>query len=277
MTDPADTTERTPPRGRIRDSLVAAALILFGSDERLAAHDGQRTGRLWLSVALAGLAAGIALACIWALAANAFPWWYSCYLPLMPVAAVIAALGIGPGRRMLAAPGELLEPARPAASGLVSSVVVGVLALALLGIVPFHREGQALPAWLTWIRPQEEYRVLLLMPMWGVWAMMTPAHFCRPATGACKLVEAFAYRQPIAGTAIWMALTLGASLWYLKFLTYNWPLLPAAGGLIVGSAGSVAICRAAGGLSRRALLASNFCTQMAFLFGYLAGKTHLIS
>ena len=160
---------------------------------------------------------------------------------------------------------------------MVTTVAMIVMALGLLGIVPVHREGQWLPPWLMWIRPPAEYRVLLLMPMWGVWAMMAPLHFCRPAAGADKLVAAVAYRQPIAGTAAWMALNLTASLWYLNGMAYNWALAPPAAALAVGSIGAVGICRAAGGVSRRALLAANLCTQLAFLLGYLAAKTHLIS
>jgi len=277
MTDSVDNANCDEPRARIRDDLIAASLLLFGSDRLAAAHDGRRLRHVWLALVLVALVTGVALACLWAMAANIFPWWRGSRLPLMPVAAVVAAMGVGPGRRMLAAPAELLEPSRPGVAAVTTGAIIGTLTLALLGIVPFHREGQWLPPWLTWIRPQEEYRVLLLMPMWGAWAMMAPVHFCRSAPDADRLVEAFARRQPIAATAGWMALTLAGSLWYFKFLTYHWPLLPAAAGLLVGSVGAVAICRGTGGVNRRALLTANFCTQLAFLLGYLAGKTHLIS
>jgi len=276
MTDPADNAD-APPRGRFADDTIAAALLLWGGDARVAANDGARVRRPWLALAGCGVAMGIALAVVWAAAANAFPWWYVSDLPLMPVAAVIAALALGPGRRMLTAPGELMEPSRAAGAALVTTAVGIILALGLLGIVPVHREGQWLPSWLAWIRPPAEYRVLLLMPMWGVWAMMVPMHFCRPAATAGKLVAAIAYRQPIAGTAAWMALALAASLWYLNTMAYNWALVPPAAALAVGSLGGIAICRAAGGVGRRALLAANLATQLAFLLGYLAAKTHLIS
>ncbi|NLF30862.1 MAG: hypothetical protein GX591_08255 [Planctomycetes bacterium] len=260
--------------GTVLEGLRAAVLMLAGSDARLAAHDGRAVRRLGVSLAATGLGGGGLVAVAWAMAANACPWWHDTHLPLMATAAVLALLALG-GRRWLAAPGELLAPGR-ADGGLVTTAVMIVLALCLLGIVPFHREPSNLPAWLAWTRPPEEYRVLLAMGMWGAWAMMTPTHFCRHRPDAPPLVAAFARTHPLPVTAGWMAVTLAVSLWELSFLSLPWVILPGAAGLLAGGAGAVALCRATGGISRRGLLAANLATQLAFLLGYLVGKSHLI-
>ncbi|MFW6146386.1 MAG: hypothetical protein ACOC7R_03535, partial [Planctomycetota bacterium] len=235
---------------------------------------GRAVRRLGVALAAAGLAGGGAMAGAWALAANAFPWWHDTHLPLMSTAAVVALLAVG-GRRWLAAPGELLAPGRPD-EGVVTTGILLVWVLCLLGIVPFHREPSNLPVWLAWTRPPEEYRVLLAMGMWGAWAMMTPTHFCRARPDATRLVAAFTRTQPLPVTAAWMAVTLAVSLWELSFLALPGVILPGGAALLAGGAGAVAICKVTGGVTRRALLAANLATQLAFLLGYLAAKSHLI-
>ncbi len=273
-TDESDNSKLTEAGGHWAP-LLAAAGFLFGDDRRFDDVDDPRLDRMWIWTGAVALAWGCILAAIWALAANAFPYWKSSDIPLMPAAAVVGAMALGPYRRALAAPAKLLSPGESASATTISAAVVVILALSLLGIPPFYREGVHLPSWLAWIRPQTEYRVLILMPLWGAWAMMTPLHFCK-VDSAGALVRAFANRQPVIGTAMWMALALAMSLWQLSCLRYGWVALPAGLALAAGSLGAVAICRFSGGITHSALLAANLMTQLAFLLGYLAGATHLL-
>jgi hypothetical protein len=275
MNDAGDSIDGPEGRdGTALEGLRAAVLLLVGSEARVAAHDGRSLRRLGVSLAAAGLGGAGVLAATWALAAHACPWWHDTHLPLVSTAAVLAVLALG-ARPWLAAPGELLAPPR-GDGGLVTTAVMLVLALCLLGIVPFHREPFNLPAWLAWTRPPEEYRVLLAMGMWGAWAMMTPTHFCRARPDAAPLVAVFARTHPLPVTAAWMAVTLAVSLWELSFLTLPWVILPGGAAVLTGGAGAIGICKATGGVTRRGLLAGNFATQLAFLLGYLAAKSHLI-
>jgi len=267
-----------PKPNRIRRGLAglgAAWLLVAGSGDRVARHDGSDSRGMWFWLGVIGWTWGLALAGVWALAVIVFQGNAGHNLPLMPVAMVTVAAALGPFRRTLFAPGQVWgERSSPAAQGAAAAVAVTVLVLGLLQIVPLgYREPVSLPAALAWVRPLEEYRVLILMPAWGAWAMMIPGHFCRPAAGAPQLVKRFGKRQPVAATAMWMAAALAGTLWYLSFLG-RCVALPAAAALVVGSAGGIVLCRLRGGVCRAALLAGNLLTQLAFLLGYLAGKAH---
>lgn len=255
--------------------LRAALLLLAGGDRRLADHDGESLDRMWLWMGLLGVGCGLVQAAVWAVSAHAFAWWWQgvSNLPLMPVAAVIALLCFSPLRQTMMAPAQLLGAGSPVAQALTAGAIPCVFALCLLGILPYRHEAIRLPMWLAWLRPMEEYRVLILMPMWGVWAMMVPGHFCRSAEGACRALRGFVNRQPVAATALWMAVPMATTLWQLDFLG-AWVALPTAMGLVAGSLGAILVCRGHGGVTRCALLGGNLLTQTAMLVGYLAGKTH---
>ncbi len=260
---------------RIIAGLGAAWLLLAGRGSRLSAHSGRDFRGLWFWLGLMGVGWGLGLAGLWALATLVFPDHQGHPLPLMPAAIVTLATALGPFRRVLFAPGQVLgERWSPGGEGVIGALVVTVWVLGLLQIVPAaYREPVWLPPSLAWLRPLEEYRVLILMPMWGTWAMMMPGHFCPPAEEAPRLVKRFSKRQPVAATALWMAAALAGTLWYLSALG-RWVAAPAATALLAGSIGGVALCRWRRGVSRPALLAANLLTQLAFLFGYLAGRAH---
>ena len=247
--------------------------MLAGSDAAIGRHDGKVLSRMWLWLGLLGLVWGLLLAGLWALAAQIFPWWWwGSNLPLMPVAVIVAVLGLSPMRHVLAAPARLLRE-DAAGQAVVAGATVCALAMGLLSILPYHRQAIGLPAWLAWTRPMAEYRVLILMPMWGVWAMMTPGHFCKLAETASPLVRGFCKGQPVLATAMWMAVPLAGTLWELNYLG-QWVALPAGLALLAGGVGGYVICRRGGGLDRWGLLASNLLAQVAMLAGYLAAKTH---
>lgn len=228
-----------------------------------------RAGWLWLG--LLGLAWGAMLAGVWALASVVSRRWVA-GLPMVQVIAVLVLLLATPARQWLTALAHRLAGQDPAGLASASALLVMILTLGLLTIQPHTADwANWLPLWLQWLRPEALYRPLMLMPAWGVWAMMTPLHFCKPADDGCPLVEAFRTHQPVLATSFWMAVALAGTLWELNFLG-GWMALPAAGGLLAGSAGAVGLCRTGGGLTRRNLLAGNFSAQLVFLLCYVAAK-----
>jgi hypothetical protein len=255
-------------------SLRAALTLLAGSDHRVDEHDGRWVRFMWLWVGLLGVAWGLLMAGAWAAASAAMPWWGpGGGMPLTPVAALVALLCLTPLHRVVLAAARQLRPECPVGQAVAAAGLVAALTLCLLWIVPYYRERTAMPAWLAWARPMAEYRLLVLMPMWGAWAMMVPCHFCQSADNAGPLVRSFVKRQPVAGTAMWMAIPLAGTLWELNFLG-GWTSLPAALALATGGIGGALLCRGRGGVTRGGLLAMNWLTQMVVLVGYLAAKSH---
>lgn len=258
--------------------LHPAALLLAGRDELVAAWDRPSLRGMWLWMGLAGALWGLALMGVWTLASLVFRWYSG--LPLMQVAALLTAIGLGPFRRCLLALGCAIDGEDgPGRAMMICLLLVG-LALCLVCIDPPDPDW---PTWMTgtmrwlqWTRPHALYRVLVLMPMWGVWAMMVPLHFCRPGEREPKLLALWHKTQPVLGTAFWMALPLAGTLWELSFLR-QWVTLPAAAALLAGGVASVALCRLRGGLTRQNLLAANMAAQLVFLLGYLAAKDLLIT
>lgn len=261
-----------PARLGLLAGLRPALLLMLAGEPSLRRHDGLHIGRLWLYVGLVGAAWGLVLSGGWEIAWRVFPhWWpYASSLPLMPTLAVLSLMMLTPLRRPLA---SLVRAAGPSQQSVLAAALVCLLALGLLNTIPYHRESIWLPAWLAWIRPLEESRVLLLMPMWGSWAMMVPAHFCPPAPQASPLVRAHLKHQPVAATAVWMAVPLAGTLWELNFL-WGAVAVPAVLALLTGSVGSVLCCRLTGGATAGKLRACNALTQLVFLAGYLAAKSN---
>ncbi len=244
--------------------LRAAAALAMGAGAWPA---DATVGWLWLWLGVLGLAWGAALGLVWGGSTLVFAWYI---LPLMPAALVLVAMGVGPFRGGLPSLAARLGGA--GGSPTAGAVLVAALALGLLGLRP-HTPNYSdwMAAWLRWTRPEPEYRALLLMPLWGAWAMMVQTHFCRPSDRAGALDRAFARSQPVAATALWLAVALAATLWYFDFFG-RWAFVPAASALLGSAGGSVWLARRGGGLDRAALLAGHLAGALALLLGYLAGK-----
>ena len=245
-------------------------LLLVAADERLSAAGAQQFAHAWPGVMVLSLAWGLASAGLWGVGLVVFG--NPADLPLMSTALVVGASAIWPYRRAVSAVGEVLGGGDSRIEGLVTCVTVIFWALALLGLEGWDHDWPTslAPHW-RWLRAQPMYRALLLAPLWGGWAMLIVPQFCRANGRTEPAVAAFAAGcGPLAAAACMGAIAAGTVL-YFNYLPWR-QLSISAAAVLAAIAGGVVLCRTAGGLNRRSLLAANLLTQLAFLAAYLANR-----
>jgi hypothetical protein len=265
-------------------------MLLTAPDERLAGELPQRFARAWIGVMVTSVLWGGVLANLWGVTWKVFRDYDPLVLPAMATAGLFC---LWPYRRGVAALAELLSRRDAAVRSVTTAVVVLVVALSLLGLKPdWHRWEFDLPGWLVWLlrqvglndpdrierslrwlRPQAKlYRVLLLMPPWGGWAMLIGVKFSRPTDRTEPQVAAFARGCGALAAAACMALLMLVSVAWFHHLGTGSQVAILVVTVLAAVLGGAALCRAAGGPTRKALLASNVTTQIAFVLAYLAGR-----
>jgi hypothetical protein len=260
-----------------RTSLLAwslrrpAWMLLTAARRRLAAENPRRFAQAWAGVMALSLAAGLVSVGLWQGA------WALCgepgNLPLMPAAAVTAAALLGPYRRAAAALVALLAGRERSGRPVVAAVVVAAWVLLLLGLKGWQPDWPThLPAALQWLRPRPLFRALLLAPVWGGWAMLIVPQFCRPDDRTEPAVAAFARGCGPFVAAVCMGAAAAATVLYFNYLPWR-HLSISVVAVAAAIGGGALLVRAAGGLCRRALLAANVLTQMAFYAAYLANRS----
>jgi len=155
------------------------------------------------------------------------------------------------------------------------AVVVVVLAMTFMRLSPDSYRGEfpRLPWWIAWVRPQDKpYRVLLLMPAWGTWAMLITLKFCRLGERTEPQLAALVRGCDAVMVAIFMAVLLGVSIFYFHYLGLGGQVLVPLATIVAAIAGGIGFCRPPGGLTRQGLLAANLATQIAFVMAYLVGR-----
>ena len=241
-------------------------MLLTASRERLAAEPPHLFARAWLGLMLVSLGWGVAAACIYGMTWAVFDDYTG--VPLMPVAALLAVTVLWPYRRAVVALARTFCGKDGAEPALGISVVVVVLALAMMGLVSRRPDWPSyLPRFLQWI-PRTMFRVLILGPLWGAWAMLIVPQFCRPRQRTEPfLAEMIRNCGPLTAAAC-MALPLAATLF--AFRVFGWWYLTIPAATILGAiVGGILLCRS-GGPTRDALLADNLLTQLVFILAYLA-------
>jgi hypothetical protein len=156
------------------------------------------------------------------------------------------------------------------------SLALSLLAVSVVGIFCALPGGEAssefeFPLWLQWLRPYDRhYRLLLLSPMWGAWAMIIAPKFCRLSPAAGGAASAFANGcEPFFATIV-MILPLAGTLLYFQYLYWWWLVIIPASTILTATVAGL-LCSRGRGLRRAALLAANLLTQLVFLLTYLAG------
>ncbi len=248
-----------------------AYMLLTADEERLAEATPRRFLYAWAGLMLLSLGWGALIAGVWGWA------WFLFKEPqqiLFTCVAVTTALYVLWGyRRAFRALAELLGGPDPTGRALAAALLVVGFALCLLGLqsVPFHNESR-LPAALAWLRPAAElHRVLLIMPLWGAWAMLITGQLWRPDDRTEPAVVAFVRGCGPLPAAASMALPAVLTWLYFRYLG-GWELSLWAAAVVAAVAGGLGIAHLTGGLKRRTLLAVNLLTQCAFLLAYLANR-----
>ncbi|HOD84883.1 MAG: hypothetical protein BWX88_04570 [Planctomycetes bacterium ADurb.Bin126] len=237
-------------------------MLLTAEDDALAARPSEQFARAWLDLAVVSLLWGMLLGWLWSTCWTFFGDYTGVYLVQVAVVGSVMVLWLV--RRPLVAFCSYLSRDVGGRAAAIAAVTIALFML-LLCIRPHdYRELHSPQQW-AWLYPLAVQRVLLLMPLWGAWAMIILTQFCRPCERTEPAVAAFARGCGAFTAAALMALPLGLSFVYLHYLGWWRPAVPLAAALL----GGLALCRLDGGLTRRALLASNFLTQLAFLVMYL--------
>ncbi len=245
-------------------------MLLSAEVDSLDAQDPGRFRNAWWGVMLVGLLWGLGLCGAWGGGAMIFGDFEG--LLIMPAMVTLTMTVLVPGRRGIIALSELAGRSR-ASQSLLRSLVLVVFALCLVVMRSNpHYAEYPLPAWIDWIRPHwKPFRVLLLMPLWGGWAMLIATRFNRLSPDAHQAVVAFARGCGPVHAACCLVLPLAGSLFYFHYLKIHQQLSVAFLPVVVAVVGGCMICRRTG-LDRRQLLAVNLLTQSAFLLGFLANK-----
>jgi hypothetical protein len=245
-------------------------LFLTAGQESIAAQPPERFARAWLGIMVQGLLWGMVLVNVWGLAWMVF----GGNPPLiMPAAATLCVFVLWPFRRAVAAFLDLCAADGAASRPVLAAVFVGALGMCFmsLSVGPYKmNEFPPLPLWLEWVRPGATlYRVLLLMPLWGAWSMIITPQFSRAKVATCPAAAAFARGCGAVTAAACLVPPLGGTLFYFHYTGPQSQVVIAAVSPLAAIALGLICCRLAGGLCRRALLAANFLTQVAFLLACL--------
>ncbi len=251
---------------------LPAVLLMSADDERLAGADPARFKWAWLGLAIAGLVWGVALACVWGAAWKVFGDWG---FLVMPAAMTLAFYCLWPFSQAVIALGRRIGGKSAERRALVIVVVVVVMAMCFMRLSPDwqRQEFPTLAWWIAWVRPQAKlYRVLVLMPAWGAWAMLITVKLCRPGERTEPQVAALARGCDAVVVAGFMAVLLGVSIAYFHHLGLGGQVLVPLATIVAAIASGIGFSRSSGGLTRQGLLAANLTTQIVFVLAYLAGR-----
>jgi len=253
-----------------------AYMILAADEETLRNSNPRRYTFGWAGLMILSLFWGIASIGIW----SACYWLFSRFseIPsLLPALAISAFFCMWIYRNGLLAISDILLARRQNAKPVMLTLITVGLIIVLISL----RGGDSLqdfylPASVQWLRPFEKhFRVLLLAPLWGAWAMMIAPKFCKFSPAIEPAMSAFAGGCGPVVSALTMALPLGGSLFYFHFLGWLGIIIPLAT-VISAIGGTILLCRLGGGVSRGSLVASNVLTQVVFMLAYLAARNAAI-
>jgi len=251
---------------------LPAVLVMSADDDRLAAEDPVRFKRAWLGLAVGSMLWGIVLANVWGISWKVFGDWG--YL-IMPAAITLAFYCLWPFSQALTALGRQIGGRSVERRSLAVAVVVVVMAMSFVRLSPVTErfEPFRLQLWIAWLRPEAKlYRVLVLMPAWGAWAMLITLKLCRPGERTEPQIVALARGCDAIAVAVFMAVLLGVSIAYFHHLGLGGQVLVPLSTIVAAIAGGIGFCRASGGITRQGLLAANLTTQIVFVMAYLAGR-----
>jgi len=190
----------------------------------------------------------------------------------IPALLASAAMLLGPTRQPLTSLARLTSRQAESRSLTLAVLAVGLVVLIQEIRVPVPCTEGWLWAGLAWVRPFEQhYRVLILAPLWGAWAMIVTPKFCRPGDHTDPATRTLANScGPVLSAAL-LTVPLGLTVFYFQWMGW-WTFIPAGTALAAALLAPAGCRRLGGGLGRSGLLAANGLTQIAFLLAYLVGR-----
>ena len=243
-------------------------LLMTAPAEGLQSQPPQRFLRAWIGLMVLSLGWGLLSCGIWVVCQQIF----GSGAHGVPALVTGGAFCLWLYRRSLISTAAILAPSDLSARALVLSV----LALAVVGVYSAFTGGEGirefdLPDAIRWALPYERhYRLLLLAPLWGAWAMIIGPKFCRLSPAAEPAVAAFASGCGPFRAVLCMVLPLAGTLFYFQYLHWSWQVaIPVV--TIIAAPAAAWLCSRRQGLRRSTLLAANFLTQLVFLLTYMAG------
>lgn len=255
--------------------------MLVRSDQALDTQPRQRFTSAWVGLMILSLLVGIASCQVfggtWKLDNE-----YSRPL-FIPPAMTVLFLVLWPLRRAVWATAHVVggRDSTNVATAAAMTVLMIAVALIAMPVQPVYDELQ-LPArlaslrpWLTWLRPEYDiYRVLLLAPLWGAWAMLVVGQFYKPDDRTEPQVASMLRGCGAFTTAALMGLLTAVTLFYCPNRQWTqWAQLTTPAATIVAAvAGGAIICRTQNGLRRNGLLCANVLVQLVFMLAYLANR-----
>ncbi len=244
---------------------------MTADDDKLNAQPAERFKHVWLGLTVFSLAWGFLSIGLWNLAGWLFGWPGGMYF--MQALLVVTVMILGPYRRAAESLINVLAGPSQTGRSLFAAVLLVCLVTSLTVLRPdWYRQEQSLPAWLLWVRPESKIdRVLLLMPLWGTWAMLILPHLRRPDPQESPAVTALARGCGPMTAAILMGLLIGTDIGYFAYMPWT-QLSISAAGIAIAIGGGLFLAHRAGRMDRNVLLATNLLTQLAVLVAFLANR-----
>ncbi len=244
-------------------------MFLVADDAMLAVQPASRFGLAWLGLMAIGVITGVLLSAVWGVAWQVFGDYGLLVMPALMSCILWLAW---PMRKGVAGLARIAGGKDPTWQTTISALLGAVAVICFVCLKPdWYRAEFVLPESVRWLRMDAKmYRVLVLMPVWGSWAMLALPQFCKPCDITGEAVRGLARGCGPLCTAVCMALLF---LWNLAYFHYLGtgaeliiPIVTACSSVIFG----IIMARRSGGLTRSVLLADSFLTQLVFLLTYLA-------
>jgi hypothetical protein len=121
------------------------------------------------------------------------------------------------------------------------------------------------------IYPYVIYRPLVLMPLWGRWAVLLAANIGRSAPVASSRLKSLANGSSMPAVMGWWLAISGLTVMYCSPSGHHvgWAMLISLGMMVVAYLVSFSLARRFGGQTEATVMAAGWAVEMAFLLAYL--------
>lgn len=119
--------------------------------------------------------------------------------------------------------------------------------------------------------PYVIYRPLVLMPLWGRWAVLLATNIGRAAPASSSRLQTVAEGSSLPSIMAWWAAISGLTVMYCSPSGYHvgWAMLISLSMMVVAYLASFVLARRYGGQTEATVTAAGWAVEMAFLLAYL--------